>query len=116
MLTFVLFVLLVTVVIGILWIALVIQGRQFAIRDRLQKADAIIVLAGTRGNIKFLQGKIFTAVRLYQAQAVLVEQEALRTRENAEYMLRLLKQHQMRSIILVTSPFHQRGACWLPLT
>jgi hypothetical protein len=42
------------------------QGKQIAIRDKLQKADAIIVLAGTRGNIKFLQGKIATAVRLYQ--------------------------------------------------
>ena len=169
--------LLVAVVIGILWIALVMQGKQFAIRDRLQKADAIIVLAGTRGNIKFLQGKIATAVRLYQQgwaptiictgkfsvkvtetptlipvealreavtagriqekdvsyaaktwdtdlgacymrdqaismgvprQAVLVEQESLHTRENAEYVLRLLKQHQMHQVILITSPFHQQ--------
>ncbi len=35
-------------------------------RDRLQRADAIVVLAGTRGNIAFLNGKINTAVRLYQ--------------------------------------------------
>ncbi len=56
----------VIVLTGTLWIALVIQGKKFAIRDRLQKADAIIVLAGTRGNIKFLQGKIATAVYLYQ--------------------------------------------------
>jgi uncharacterized SAM-binding protein YcdF (DUF218 family) len=169
--------LLVIVVFGIFWIALVMQGKQFAIRDKLQKADAIIVLAGTRGNIKFLQGKIATAVRLYQRgwasyiictgkfsvkvtetptlipvealqeavvagriqekdvspaaitwdtdlgacymrdqaismgvppQAVLIEQESLHTRENAEYVLRLLKQHQMRQVILVTSPFHQQ--------
>ncbi len=43
-----------------------IRGKQFALRDRLHKADAIIVLAGTRGNINFLNGKIRTAVRLYQ--------------------------------------------------
>ena len=169
--------LLVAVAIGILWIALVIQGKRFALRDRPQKADAIVVLAGTRGNMRFLQGKIATAVRLYQEgwasyiictgkfsvkvtetptlipvealqeavatgriqekdispaaknwdtglgacymqdqavsmgvplQAVLIEQEALHTRENAEYVLRLLKQHQMHRIILVTSPFHQQ--------
>jgi uncharacterized SAM-binding protein YcdF (DUF218 family) len=41
-------------------------------------------------------------------QAILVEQESFHTRENAEYVLRLLKQHQMRSILLVTSPFHQQ--------
>lgn len=49
-----------------LWLLLVRRGRQFALRDRLQKADAIAVLAGTRGNIAFLQGKIRTAVQLYQ--------------------------------------------------
>jgi len=177
MLTIVLCFLLVVVVIGILWIALVIQGKQFAIRDRLQKADAIIVLAGTRGNMRFLRGKIATAVRLYQqgwasyivcagkfsvkvtetptlisvetlreavvarriqekdlsqaaknwdtglgadymrdqaismgvpSQSVLAEPESLHTRENAEYVLRLLKQHQMHQVILVTSPFHQQ--------
>lgn len=169
--------LLVATAIGILWIALVREGKRFALRDSLHKADAIIVLAGTRGNIKFLHGKIATAVRLYQEgwapyiictgkfsvkvsgtpilipvealreavaagriqekdistaattwdaglgacymrdqaialgvpfQAVLLEEEALHTRENAEYVLRLLKQHQMRHIILVTSPFHQQ--------
>ncbi|MGH2495346.1 MAG: YdcF family protein [Ktedonobacteraceae bacterium] len=167
----------VTVVIGILWTALALDGKRFALRDRLQKADAIVVLAGTRGNMRFLQGKISTAVRLYQErwasiiictgkfsvkvsetptliavealqeavvagriqekdlspaakswdtglgacymqeqaismgvpqQAILIEPEALHTRENAEYVLRLLKQHQMGSIILVTSPFHQQ--------
>lgn len=42
------------------------RGRQFALRDKLKKAGAIVVLAGTRGNIKFLEGKIRTSVRLYQ--------------------------------------------------
>jgi len=47
------------------WIAYSIRGKQFALRDRLRKADAIIVLAGTRGNIQFLNGKIRTGVHLY---------------------------------------------------
>ena len=165
-----------TLVLLLLWIALIIRGRHFALRERLQPADAIIVLAGTRGNIKFLHGKIRTAVRLYQEgwaphiictgkfsvkvtdtptlipteelqaaaaagriqeqdipaaattwdaglgalymhnqalqmgvppQAVLAEQEALHTRENAECVLAIVKQQHMRRVILVTSPFHQ---------
>jgi len=47
------------------WSTFYVRGRRFARRDRLRKADAIIVLAGTRGNIRFLDGKIKTAVRLY---------------------------------------------------
>ncbi|QBD82593.1 YdcF family protein [Ktedonosporobacter rubrisoli] len=159
------------------WLAFYLRGRQFALRERLHRADAIVVLAGTRGNIKFLQGKIATAVRLYQKgwapriicsgkfsvkvtetptlipmselqaavgqgriqekdvapaakswdvalgacymceQAVqmgvprgviLVENESLHTKENAEMVLALAKKHKMRRIILVTSPFHQR--------
>jgi uncharacterized SAM-binding protein YcdF (DUF218 family) len=153
-----------------------LQGRRFALRDKLKKADAIVVLAGTRGNIKFLDGKIATAVKLYHtgwapyligvgkfsvkitdtpklipleelqlavaqgriqekdvkvakekwdtglgatyirekalqlgvpAQDILVEAESLHTRENAEYVLEILKQRDMKRIILVTSPFHQ---------
>src|SRR5436305_10503878 len=48
------------------WISFYLRGKQFALRDRLRKADAIVVLAGTRGNINFLTGKIRTAVCLYQ--------------------------------------------------
>jgi len=48
------------------WLLFYIRGKQFALRDHLRKADAIIVLAGTRGNINFLNGKICTAVHLYQ--------------------------------------------------
>jgi uncharacterized SAM-binding protein YcdF (DUF218 family) len=172
-----LIVILMTLLPLLAWIALFMRGKRFALRDRLQPADAIIVLAGTRGNSKFLQGKIRTAVRLYQQgwapyiictgkfsvkvtdtptlippgelqaaaaagriqakdiptaavtwdaglgagymreqviqmgvppYAVLTEQEALHTRENAEYVLALLKQQQMRRVILVTSPFHQQ--------
>jgi uncharacterized SAM-binding protein YcdF (DUF218 family) len=158
------------------WFSLYTQGRRFALRNKLKQADAIIVLAGTRGKMTFLHGKIRTAVRLYQqgwaptiicsgkfsvkitdtpqhipleelqlavakgriqekdvkgasekwdvglgagymreqviqlnvpAQNVLAESESLHTRENAEYVLEILKKHQMRRVILVTSPFHQ---------
>ena len=146
--------------------------------DSLRKADAIVVLAGTRGNIKYLQGKIRTAAWLYRqgwapriicsgafsvkitetatpftadelqaavdvgrlqakdipgalkswdkrlgaeymkqqalemgvpADAILLEDTSLHTRENAEHVLALLKQNGIHStIILVTSPFHQK--------
>jgi uncharacterized SAM-binding protein YcdF (DUF218 family) len=158
------------------WLVFYIQGRRFALRDPLRKADALIVLAGTRGNIAFLDGKIGTAVKLYHegwapsiigsgrfsvkvtetphlipveellvavaqgriqekdvkgAQAkwdqglgasyicekavqlgvprehILVEDESLHTRENADYVLKILKTHNMQRVILVTSPFHQ---------
>ena len=159
------------------WAALIAKGARFALRDRLRNADAIVVLAGTRGNLDFLKGKIRTAVRLYQEgwapyiictgkfsrkvtdaptlipaeelqtavvnrriqekdlavaanqwdmalgarymreqailmgvspAAILVEEESLHTRENAEQVLAILKAHRMQRIILVTSPFHQQ--------
>jgi uncharacterized SAM-binding protein YcdF (DUF218 family) len=40
-------------------------------------------------------------------EAILVEDESLHTRENAEYVLTLLKKYNLSHIILVTSPFHQ---------
>jgi uncharacterized SAM-binding protein YcdF (DUF218 family) len=167
----------ITIVAAIIWFVFYLKGKQFALRDRLQKADAIVVLAGTRGNIQYLDGKICTAVRLYKegwapriicsgkfsvkineeatliplqeletaavngriqhkdvanaartwdaalgaryiydraiqmgvpAEALLIEEESLHTRENAEYVLKLLKEHNLKSIILVTSPFHQQ--------
>jgi uncharacterized SAM-binding protein YcdF (DUF218 family) len=38
---------------------------------------------------------------------IFVEDESLHTRENAEYILEILKRNNMRRVILVTSPFHQ---------
>jgi len=159
------------------WLPFYLKGRRFALRDRLHQADAIVVLAGTRGNIKYLHGKIVTAVDLYRkgwapriicsgkfsvkvtetptliplpelqvavaqgriqekdiapaaktwdsalgacymceqavqmgvpSEAILVENEALHTKENAEMVLALAKKHHLWSVILVTSPFHQR--------
>jgi uncharacterized SAM-binding protein YcdF (DUF218 family) len=53
-----------TAILG--WLAFTLRGKQFALRDNLRKADAIVVLAGTRGNINFLNGKIQTAVKLFK--------------------------------------------------
>jgi uncharacterized SAM-binding protein YcdF (DUF218 family) len=160
------------------WLIFYMKGKQFALKNRLHKADAIVVLAGTRGNIKFLDSKIQTAVHLYReewapyiicsgrfsakvadsgepnliplddlqaaarngriqekdiaraaetwdvnlganylrnkalamgvpANSILEEDQSLHTRENAEYVLDLLKEHHFTHIILVTSPFHQ---------
>jgi|SRR5690606_38822774 len=55
----------VTLALIAIWITYYVKGKRFALRDNLQKADCIVVLAGTRGNIKFLDGKIRTAVDLY---------------------------------------------------
>jgi uncharacterized SAM-binding protein YcdF (DUF218 family) len=160
-----------SVLLLILWLIFYMKGKRFALRNRLHKADAIVVLAGTRGNIKFLDSKIQTAISLYHRQwapyivcsgrfsakvagsgepnliplddlqaaarnrriqekdiakaaetwdvnlganylripedSILVEDQSLHTRENAEYVLNLLKEHHFTHIILVTSPFHQ---------
>ncbi len=48
------------------WLFLYTKGKQFALRDCLRKSDAIVVLAGTRGNVKFLNSKVQTAVHLYR--------------------------------------------------
>lgn len=166
----------ITIIPLITWIVLYIRGKQFALRNRLRKADAIIVLAGSRGNIAYLNGKICTAIKLYKQgwapriiasgkfsvkltqtptlipieelqtavakgriqekdianaaktwdtglgaryirdqiiqsevpeEAILIEDKSLHTRENAEYVLELLKKYNMKRVILITSPFHQ---------
>ena len=40
-------------------------------------------------------------------EAILVESEALHTRENAEHVLTILEKHHLQQVILVTLPFHQ---------
>jgi uncharacterized SAM-binding protein YcdF (DUF218 family) len=172
------FIIIILLLLAATWFVFYMLGRRFALRNRLEKADAIVVLAGTRGNIKFLDGKITTAVQLYRqgwapyiicsgkfsakvggtekpklipleelkdaaangriqekdiekaaatwdvnlgahymrrkalamgvpSEAILIEDESLHTRENAEYVLKLLIEKDFSHIILVTSPFHQ---------
>lgn len=40
-------------------------------------------------------------------KATLVEKESLHTRENAEFVLKIVQEHQMKRVILITTPFHQ---------
>ena len=40
-------------------------------------------------------------------EATLIEKESLHTRENAEHVLTLLQEHQMKQVFLITTPFHQ---------
>src|SRR5690348_6302696 len=48
------------------WVVYYLRGRQFALRDHLDKADAVVVLAGSRGSLEFLHSKVRTGVDLYQ--------------------------------------------------
>jgi uncharacterized SAM-binding protein YcdF (DUF218 family) len=41
-------------------------------------------------------------------EATLIEKESLHTREKAEYVLKLLQEHQMKHVILIITPFHQQ--------
>jgi len=106
------------------------------VSDPLEKADAILVLGGEKGE------RVFCAARLYQkgfapyvimsggrltrkypaadfmkedaedfgvpSQAILLETKALSTFDNAVLSLPLLKEHGFKSVIVVTSPYHSR--------
>ncbi len=154
-------------------------GKQFALRDKLQKVDAIVCLAGTRGNIEVLHERIETAIALYKKELapkiimsskfskkvtkefkqldlseinkyakegritkdhvdfaynnwdldlgadymkqyavkkgvpsknIIVENQSLHTGENAKFTTSILEKYNFKSIILVTSPFHQKRA------
>jgi len=43
----------ISMLIILAWFILFVRGKQFALRNPLRKVDAIIVLAGTRGNTQF---------------------------------------------------------------
>jgi uncharacterized SAM-binding protein YcdF (DUF218 family) len=40
-------------------------------------------------------------------EATLLEKESLHTRENAEFVPKILQEHHMKRVILITTPFHQ---------
>src|SRR5262245_39030546 len=48
------------------FVSLYRTGQRVALRDPLRPADVIVAVAGTRGNIAYLDAKVHTAVRLYQ--------------------------------------------------
>lgn len=103
-------------------------GRFLALSQSPQQADTIIVLSGG-------QGRVEKAAELYQAgfassliltngleskmlsiatssgipqDAILLENAALSTYQNAEYTLPIMKEHGYTSAIVVSSDFHMR--------
>lgn len=114
-------------------------ARWLIVQDKLEKADAIVVLAGDSNGERVAQG-----VELYkrgygkfilmsggpvmwketyaenmrrQARAlgvpdrdIVVQAQSESTYEDARFSYAILKERKVRSIILVTSPFHSRRA------
>jgi uncharacterized SAM-binding protein YcdF (DUF218 family) len=113
-------------------------GLYLSPQSALKKADAIVVVSGGETDSRTLAGialykqgfapkLIFSGAakagpsnalamqRIAQAQNVpaediLLEEEAVDTFENAEFTLDILKRNNWHTIILVTSPYHQRRA------
>lgn len=126
---------LIALVIGVI----IGTGFYLSPQDKLQKADAIVVISGGETDLRVKEG-----VRLFQANwapllimsgaardmgesnaeamkrlaislnvladKILVEKEARNTIDNAKYTKQLMTDNQIKSIILVTSPYHQRRA------
>jgi len=108
-------------------------------QNKLVPADAIVVISGGETDLRVKEGtKLFQqgwagllimsgaardagesnaeamkrlAIGLdVPADKILVEKEARNTVDNAVYTRELMSDHQIKSIILVTSPYHQRRA------
>jgi uncharacterized SAM-binding protein YcdF (DUF218 family) len=114
-------------------------ARFLIVRDKLEPADMIVVLAGDDNGERveeaiaiYRQGyskkmlmtggplawrlthaewmKKHALARGIPKRAVMIEDKSRSTLENAEFSLPLLKKQKVRSIILVTSPLHSRRA------
>jgi uncharacterized SAM-binding protein YcdF (DUF218 family) len=108
-------------------------------QDELQKADAIVVISGgdtdariSEGVHMYLQkwsdkiifsgaaasGDVSNALSMKRiaiadgipAENIIIEENSKTTSENAQFTADILKQMNANSIILVTSPYHQRRA------
>ena len=108
-------------------------------QDVLKPADAIVVISGgetterVREGVQLYQAGwaptivmsgaardegVSNAVAMKQIaielgvpdQQIIIEEQSQTTLENARFIQSLLEQHTIRSIILVTSPYHQRRA------
>lgn len=110
--------------------------KTFSAEPRVPQADAIVVLAGGKGRIEegvrlfkerkaawlFLVG-VDPSVRkaeLYRpkpgdpaADQVVLEQQSRNTFENAVYGRRLLGEHNVRSVLLITSRYHLKRSSLL---
>ncbi len=108
-------------------------------QDRLEKVDAIVVISGgdtdarvTEGVKLYFQkwapkiifsgaaarGEVSNALAMKRIatgsnvpeEDILIEEESRTTTENAEKVAEILEREELKSIILVTSPYHQRRA------
>jgi uncharacterized SAM-binding protein YcdF (DUF218 family) len=123
---------------AVLMVTLMPFGGIFLVKmDRLEVADAALVFSGDpgyertleaarlyrAGYVKYLvfsgrggpgdSAKSMAAVAMQQsvpARAVLQEDKAISTYENVLFVRPLLAGHNIRRLILVTSPYHQRRA------
>lgn len=115
------------------------SGFYLSPQDKLTKADAIVVISGGETDLRVKEGvKLYQAgwapllimsgaardlgesnaeamrrlaIKLGAPEdKILVEKEARNTFDNARFTRELMTAHQIDSIILVTSPYHQRRA------
>jgi uncharacterized SAM-binding protein YcdF (DUF218 family) len=109
------------------------------VQDKLEPADAIIVLGGDWSGERVEQGValykqgfaryiIMTGGKVYRTltnaqlmreharekgvpgRAIILEDKTMSTKEDARFSLPILNKHNIKSIILVTSPYHTRRA------
>src|SRR5437868_7136403 len=128
-------VLMVAVAVG----SLVLIGHALAVSDPLRKSDVIVAVSGDAGprteaavelwkqgyapvllfsgasldpdSVSSAELMKRDAVRLgVPGDAILVEPASTTTEENAKLTAQLMSARQLRSAILVTSPYHQRRA------
>jgi uncharacterized SAM-binding protein YcdF (DUF218 family) len=108
-------------------------------QDELQKVDAIVVISGGDTDARISEGvklyeqdwapkiifsgaaasgDVSNALAMSRiaiksgvpADAILLEEKSKTTEENAQFTEQIIKDNNIRSIILVTSPYHQRRA------
>lgn len=126
--------------IGGIFIGLIVSaGFYLSPQGELKKADAIVVVSGGETDLRVKEGvKLFSeswaplmimsgaardegvsnAKAMQQLavaqgvseESVLIEEESANTIENAQFVRDIIRENDIESIILVTSPYHQRRA------
>lgn len=127
--------------LGVLFHTFILNGLAdfLIVQDKLEKADAIVVLSGDSngervkqaailykqgyGRFLVMSGGLITWDQTYAANmkrqamylgipaaAILLEDRSKSTYENAKFSLPILKNKGIHSIIVVSSPFHMRRA------
>lgn len=129
----------IAVVLGLTTLTVVGVGFYLSPQDALEAADAVVVISGGETDLRMKEGirlyqagwaplmvvsgaardeGISNAAAMKQiavsagipSEKVLVEEQAQTTIDNAKYIKELIAEHSVDSIILITSPYHQRRA------